>query len=64
MFINGILQTTTTWIQTASSPVNLTTTNPVIISGVNGYIQDLRVTNGIARYTANFTVPTTMFPNK
>jgi hypothetical protein len=61
MFVNGIQ----TGSATHSSAVNFS--NPFIgsqtASGgyMNGYIDDLRITKGIARYTSNFTPPTTAF---
>jgi len=29
---------------------------------LNGYLDDVRITKGIARYTATFTAPTSAFP--
>jgi hypothetical protein len=65
LFIDGVL------VSSATLAGALTTNaNPVYIGArsdgtgaLNGRIDDLRITKGVARYTANFTPPTAPFPN-
>ena len=42
---------------------NLTFPGPDLGSSPNGYIDELRITKGVARYTSNFTPPTAPFPD-
>jgi hypothetical protein len=63
-YLNGVAGTTAT-----SSSAIYSNSQGVYIGGLpsgyyfNGYIDDLRITKGYARYTANFTAPTAAFPD-
>jgi len=70
LYINGVLNTTIGSSGAISDTSNYTGTN-MVIGGYhsspyvwNGYIDDLRITRGVARYTANFTPTTTPFLTK
>ena len=64
-FKNGVLGTTISITEVLNSPASAVTVGGAVAGGGswNGYIDDLRITKGVARYTANFTPPTAAFPN-
>ena len=68
IFINGIQQASSTALVDLGGSTALLSICSLLNSGgpalgFNGYIDDLRITKGVARYTANFTPPTAPFPD-
>ncbi len=65
-FINGVQDATTGTISTSIDDSSILRVGEVKFGTrpLNGYIDDLRITKGYARYTANFTPPTAPFPTR
>lgn len=65
-FVNGTrytIGTTSAAIASSVSPKIGAANSSSYTNQFKGYIDDLRVTKGVARYTANFTPPTAPFPD-
>jgi hypothetical protein len=66
LYRDGVAVATTAYSGNVGSTVNNTiigASNPIGPTNyLNAYLQDLRITKGVARYTSNFTPPTEPFP--
>lgn len=63
-FIGGVLEFTTTDSRTFASPQGIYLGSSTSGGqGAQGYMDEFRVTKGVARYTAAFTPPTAAFPD-
>ena len=64
LFLNGVQEGSTYTGGTALSSTSALTIGQIVSSVYfNGYIDELRITKGVARYTGNFTPQTSAFPN-
>lgn len=63
LFVDGVLVDTVTNSSNFAQGGAMIANTPAIAS-FGGYIDELRVTKGIARYTSTFALPTQAFPNQ
>ena len=67
LYQNGVQSTsgatTSAAVANSSTVVNIGSFVSSAVLKLNGYIDELRITKGVARYTASFTVPDSAFPD-
>lgn len=66
IFVDGTIVATATWngvIDDSSGTIILGANDSGTSNFINGYIDELRITKGIARWNADFTPPAEPFPN-
>ena len=63
MFFDGVIQGSTV-ADTTNYVVASGTKIAIGLSNLSGYLDDFRITKGVARYTSNFTVPDKAFPDQ
>ena len=63
IFVNGVANATGTLASSTTSPI--TNVGRLLFGNydLDGYMDELRITKGVARYTSNFTPPTAPFPD-
>ena len=68
LFVNGVIVKEQSITITLSNVTQVTqigrTSSSLTTTDYKGYIDDLRVTKGVGRYTANFDVPTEQYPDE
>lgn len=63
IFINGVANGSGNLASSTTSPISTIGRLTFADYDLNGYINELRITKGVARYTSNFTPPTAPFPD-
>jgi len=66
LFIDGLIEATVTQATTlnnSTAALGIGRLGDFNGQYLNGHIDDLRITKGVGRYTANFTPPTAAYPN-
>ena len=63
IYVNGLANGTGTLASASTEPISRIGALIFSAYDLDGYIDDLRITKGIARYTSNFTPPTAPFPD-